>query len=162
MITTEQARVLFIYDNGQLYWKVKPTKRFMVGMTAGTVNRNGYVMVTIDGKKIHAHRVIWAWHGLEMPPMVDHINGIKTDNRIENLRASDYSTNACNSKVRTDNTSGTKGVSWCNTIQKWVVQVWKDNKKYGKAFHDFGEAKTYVAKLRSELHGDFAFDGVRQ
>jgi len=161
MIASDLVRELFDYRDGQLYWRQKANKRHAIIREAGTINNLGYRVVTINGKKIHAHRLVWLWHGKDLPEQVDHINGDRADNRIENLRAADYVTNAYNSRLKSDNTSGIKGVSWCNTYQRWVVQLYAAGKKISGRFKTKSEAATFASAKRKELHGEFACEGVR-
>jgi hypothetical protein len=160
MIATDLVKELFDYRDGELYWRKRSNSKVAEGSQAGTVNMTGYRVITINGKKIHAHRLIWLWHGNKLPEQLDHINGNPLDNRIENLRAATYVTNAYNSKLKSDNTSGVKGVSWCNTFNKWVVQIFHDKKKVSGRFKTFEEAKEFVQNKRKELHGEFANEGV--
>ncbi len=157
MITYDLLHEMFRYEGGHLYWKFKPNRQIRRGQKAGTINSSGYIVVTINGKKYMAHRLIWLMHGREEAPMLDHVNGDRTDNRIENLRAADNSKNQMNSKRRADNTSGVKGVSWCNTYRKWVGQVWKNNEchKVGR-FDSKEDCVKAVVAARAVLHGDFA------
>lgn len=160
MITQDIVQELFDYRDGNLYWRHKVNKRHGISNPAGTVNSLGYRVVTINGKKIHAHRLVWLWHGLDLPEQIDHINGNRADNRIENLRAADCVTNAFNAKLKTDNTSGVKGVSWCNTYKKWIVQIYAFKKKVSGRFASFEDAAAFARQKRAELHGAFANEGV--
>ena len=157
MITYDALHELFRYQDGKLYWKVKPNRNIRLDSEAGTVNCNGYVVVTINGKKHMAHRIIWEMHGREPAPMIDHVNGDTTDNRVENLRAADNSKNQMNTKLRADNSSGIKGVSWCNTYKRWVGQVWEEGycHKIGR-FKSKEECADAVAAARKIIHGEFA------
>lgn len=74
--------------------------------------RNGYTRVKVNGRVLKAHRIIYAIVYGEMPMEVDHINGVRIDNRIENLRDVPKSENQHNSKKRKDNSSGFPGVHW--------------------------------------------------
>ena len=160
MIQKDLVRELFDYRDGHLYWRKKSNKRHSIEGPAGTVNASGYRVITINGKKIHAHRLIWLWHNKTLPLMVDHINRDTLDNRIENLREADYVRNAYNSKLKSDNTSGVKGVSWCNTYNRWVVQMYANRQKVTGRFKTFEEAVEFAANKRRELHGEFACEGV--
>jgi hypothetical protein len=63
------------------------------------------------GKNVRAHRVLWALHyGSDPDGVIDHINGLKADNRIENLRVTDAEGNAQNRPLRRDNRTGSSGV----------------------------------------------------
>lgn len=71
------------YRDGGLFWIDGPNS----GMRVGTVLRNGYRRVHYKGKNYPEHRLVWVWHTREMPKgHIDHINRIRDDNRIENLR----------------------------------------------------------------------------
>lgn len=150
------AKALFDYRDGQLYWKEQSNRKHDITGPAGTLNVTGYIVVTYKGKKYGAHRVIWVWHGNELPEQLDHINRNKADNRIENLRASDYQTNQFNTARKVDNKSGERGVSWCNTTQKWIVQIYAFKKKTTGRFNQFADAVAFARSKRAELHGDFA------
>ena len=78
----------FEYRDGKLYWKVAAAHRIKVGQEAGNKNHNGYVRVGINGKLNSAHRIIWEMFHGKIPKglHIDHINGVKDDNRIENLQ----------------------------------------------------------------------------
>ena len=158
MIAIDLVKELFDYRDGELYWK-ESHNRHDINKPAGTINQSGYRVITINGKKIHAHRLIWLWHGKELPSIIDHIDRDTLNNNIENLRASDYATNAFNSKIKSDNKSGIKGVSWCNTYQKWIVQIFAFKKKVTGRFKTFDEAVEFSQRKRKELHGEFACEG---
>jgi len=160
MITQDLVQEMFDYRDGHLYWRHKVNKRHGIDAPAGTTNSIGYRVVTINGKKIQAHRLVWLWHGFELPEQIDHINCDRADNRMENLRAADCMTNAFNSKLKSDNTSGVKGVSWCNTYNKWIVQIHAFKRKVSGRFKSFDEAVAFAKQKRVELHGSFANEGV--
>ena len=140
MIDTKLVQELFEYKENNLYWLKKSNKRHSIDIPAGTINSNGYRVVTIVGKKIHAHRLVWLWHGKELPKVIDHINGNTSDNSIENLREATVANNAWNSKLGSNNKSGVRGVSWCNTYKKWTVQLHCNNKKVTARFKELSDA----------------------
>ncbi|OCZ54337.1 HNH endonuclease [Dehalobacter sp. TeCB1] len=85
---------------------------------------------------------------------VDHINLNTLDNRrIKNLRQATYAENAQNKKVnRSNNKSGLRGVSWCNTHQKWLAQIMVDKKtKFLGYFDDKYEAGRIAADARAKM-----------
>jgi hypothetical protein len=84
------------------------------------------------GKKFLVHRLIWALHNKDVPDLIDHKDRNKLNNKIENLRISDKSKNSFNSGIRSDNTSGYTGISYCKRTRKW--EVWmtiRGERKWG-------------------------------
>jgi hypothetical protein len=121
LITYFHSRVY--YDNGILRHKVS-TDRVTKDNPAGNINvKTGYIQISFNGISYPAHRVIFAMHHGYFPGQVDHINRIKHDNRIENLRESDNSLNSYNSKVRSDNASGVTGVQYRQDNGKWRARI---------------------------------------
>lgn len=87
----EELHRLFRYDSetGKLYWKERSSKNshVKVGDETGSLSGAGYLKITINSKTYLVHRIIYKMcHKVEPPAYLDHINEIKTDNRIENLR----------------------------------------------------------------------------
>ena len=117
-------------------------------------------MVYFMKKRWSAHRVIYLMHKNEIPKEIDHINRIKCDNRVENLRAATSGQNQANATIRHDNTSGIKGVSWDCRSERWRVRITTNGKvKYLGRFTSKSEAKDAIRKARVELHGEFACHG---
>lgn len=79
---------VFEYREGALYWRIGPRNGVPVGSRAGHVNPRGYWEMKFQKKLLRQHRVIWEMHHGPIPDdlTIDHINGVKDDNRIENLR----------------------------------------------------------------------------
>ena len=93
-------------------------------LRAGTKNPFGYLVITFEFQRYMAHILAWAFiHGEFPDKEMDHINRDPTDNRIENLRLVTHGQNLANSKTRTDNTSGERGVCWDKQKNKWKVQM---------------------------------------
>lgn len=89
MLTQTRLKELFDYrEDGALIRKTGGSGRGNhVGAVAGTKTRYGYISVNVDGKLYQAHRLVWLWHHGKFPTgETDHMNGIRDDNRIENLR----------------------------------------------------------------------------
>ncbi len=123
-LTQEVLQGLFVYDEatGQLLRKVSP-RSDRIGEPAGTIGKAGYVSLSIGCKHFYAHRIIWRMLFGVWPSHIDHINRIRSDNRIENLREADKLTNRWNFGLSKRNTSGAIGVSWAASEEKWVARI---------------------------------------
>lgn len=111
-ITHDYLKEMFTYDGHDLVWK---TTRGMAtaGRVAGTVNSRGYRHIRLFGKFYQAHRLVWLYVTGEILPdgvLLDHINGDRLDNRIDNLRKCNFSENACNTKAPSTSRTGIKNV----------------------------------------------------
>lgn len=98
--------------SGDLIWKVRVNPRSKVGEPAGFYCQNGYFYISLNSKKCKRARAIWEMHNGAIPDgmVVDHINRIRTDDRIENLRLATVSDNLYNTKKRENTKSAYKGV----------------------------------------------------
>jgi hypothetical protein len=159
---SEFLHELFEHRNNDLIWKVKRARNVKVGDVAGCLRKDGYVVVSVGGWLYKAHRIIWVMHHGAIPDGlgVDHINNIKNDNRIENLRLSTKSQNQGNTKKHTTNTSGYKGVCWHKKDKKWLAQIQHNGKnKYLGNFDNPEDAHAAYVAAAKKIFGDFANDG---
>jgi hypothetical protein len=160
-LTVDLLNHLFEYDKetGNLIWKIQQ-RGIRKGSIAGSVKSHGYLCVGINYKSYRAHRLIFLMHKGYLPKTIDHINGDKLDNRIENLRAATVGQNQHNRKTNANNTSGYKGVSWDKARKKWLTGIKLEGKRIHLGYFDnVEEAAEVVRKAREELHGDFAHHG---
>ena len=93
------------------------------GTTAGTVDPNGYLLIRVNRIDYRAHRLAWVMTYKTDLEFIDHINGVRHDNRIANLRSVSASGNQRNAKRRDDNHSGTTGVSYFEPRQTWRARI---------------------------------------
>lgn len=158
MLTQELVRELFEYRDGELYWLKEKKSGIRNGGKAGCIDKtNGYVSIRFNGKNYKAHRLVFLYHHGYLPECLDHINGNRADNRIENLREATKAQNRYNSKRAVTNTSGYKNVKWEESRRKWKVDLRKNEKYvYSKRFDDFEEACKAADEARIKLHGEFA------
>lgn len=105
-------------------------------------------------KDLLLHRVVL---GAKKGQFVDHINGNKLDNRRQNLRLCNQSQNGANTKMRKNNTSGYKGVTWITTANKWKAQIMINRKMYNLGLFGAPEEANLAYKTRALLEwGEFA------
>lgn len=85
-----RLRELLDYNpmDGTFVWRQSLGTRSVAGTAAGGVDTNGYLRISFDGEIYPAHRLAWYYVHEEWPGTITHLNGVRTDNRIVNLRAS--------------------------------------------------------------------------
>jgi len=155
--TQEEALALFYYKDGVLFWKnnqgTYPTKDKPVG----SKTKNGYMESKICGKGFKVHRMAFLLHHGWLPKMVDHIDGNRENNKIENLRAADAQSNKCNQKIYCSNTSGIKGVCWSKERCMWKAQInYNKKRKHLGYYENINEAAEFVELARQMTHQEFA------
>lgn len=114
----EELLRLFSYDeiSGELRWRVDKsprTRKYRAGslISVRVPSHDGYIHVDFGFHSAYAHCIIWKMVHDDEPEEIDHVNHIKYDNRLCNLRAADRTLNTRNTRTRSDNTSGTPGVT---------------------------------------------------
>ena len=147
-----------------MFWKHRTISRGRKlkkgGQKVTTVAPDGYLRVGFNSRQYLVHRVIFLYHHGFLPECLDHINGIRSDNRIENLRPATSYENICNSKFRSDNTSGVKGVHWNCVKKKWQVRLHVEKKVKSLGYYDDLElAELVIMEARDKYHKEFANHG---
>lgn len=152
MITQSELKEVLHYnpETGIFTWlKSRGTKK--KGSTAGSVDHNGYVVLGVNGRQYKAHQLAILHCLGEMPDYdTDHVNGIKTDNRIKNLRSVSHKENTRNAKTRHDNGSGFPGVMWRGDARKWRVRIKGGSKRVNIGHYD-KLSDAVKARLDAEL-----------
>jgi hypothetical protein len=126
MVTQHRLKEVLDYnfDTGVFTWKKKTSKKIVVGQVAGCLDGQGYIMIKVDGKIYKAHRLAWLYVNGAFPSrQIDHINRVKADNRICNLREALPWENQQNHPMHSSNTSGVVGVNWSRHAKKWRAQI---------------------------------------
>lgn len=102
MITQREAHHRFTYDpvSGNLYWKNPRGRKIKPGSLVGCRDTRGYKVCQLNRKMYKQHRLIWLMIYGYWPQTIDHINGVKDDNRLENLRAATSQQNSINRAPR--------------------------------------------------------------
>jgi hypothetical protein len=156
IISQEYLREIFNYKDGEFYWKNHKYKA-LNNKKVGGINGMGYHQLTINSKLYATHRLIFLFHYNFLPKTIDHIDGNKLNNKIENLREATLSQNQQNTKKHKDNTSGVKGITWHKFNKRWQVQMTVNGKnKYFGAYKDIDYAKFVIDAMRNKYHKEFA------
>ena len=134
----------FKYHDGDLFWKVRPlhhfkcekdqkafNKKLSGNKVGGLTGAKGdkYLATSINNKMTHVHRIVFMLHHGFIPNYIDHIDGNRLNNKIENLRSVTSSENAKNRKANSNNTSGYTGVFWCKKSNKWGAAITSNRKR---------------------------------
>lgn len=164
MITQPELMERLNYDpeTGVFTWRWARNPKY-IGRPTGSVQRNGkgagYVIVVIDKREYMGHRLAWLYVYGRMPNgPLDHINRVKHDNRIVNLREATPRQNAANTEAPAHNTSGYKGVSWRKRTNKWYASITiLDRSFHLGSFDTAEEAAAEYDRFAAHLHGEFFY-----
>ncbi len=156
MITQEELKELLYYNphTGRFFWRVS-RGRAGAGSEAGAKDNNGYIFVGINGRRRSAHRLAFLYVNGSFPPEhVDHINGVRSDNRWENLRPATRSENAKNRKKVW---GASKYIGVNRMRKKWEASIKVNGRKVflGCYTKEVDAALAYDAAAR-RVHGEFA------
>jgi hypothetical protein len=144
---------LFRYEDGKIFWKIRPCIGRKAGDEAGTRYANGYIVAMYKGIRYPVHRAVWEMHNGPIPTglVVDHINRDRSDNRIENLRLVTQQQNVWNSKGY--NAIGVKHVEVRGN--RYRVRVL--NRRYG-SYESLELADLVAQEVRHKLQGEYAYE----
>jgi len=110
-------------ETGIFIWLTAKANCVSAGVIAG-YKTHGYIKIGINNKKYPAHRLAWFYtYGVWPKDQLDHINHVRDDNRIVNLREATSQENSKNTLIRKDNTSGFIGVYWNEINKNWRVRI---------------------------------------
>lgn len=154
-ITKQNLHELFEYKDGELYAKVINTKRKKG--TVGWVNPSGYKVTGIKSKIYLNHRLIFMMHYGYMPKIIDHKDGNKLNNCIDNLREATSSQNQHNRKLNKNNSTGVKGVVWYENRNSFKVRCSVNGKSHHIGyFKELKNAEQAIKLFRAQHHKEFA------
>ncbi len=158
LLTQQELRDRFFYDEktGNMVWKKCDHQTRLIGKVAGCKSTGGYLQIRIRGESYSAHRLVWMYvYGRWPKHNLDHINGIRTDNRIDNLREATYSENSQNRNVNKNNTSGYPGVYWFPPTRKWAAAIRINKKKIHLGYFDTKESSIAARMQAKRAHHTF-------
>lgn len=160
VLTPEHVRELLDYDpeTGFLTWRIERPRGVKVGSRAGSLDSEGYRIVTVDGWPRKSHQLIWLHvHGFKPEQPIDHINGEKDDNRLSNLRLCSTAENRRNSATMRVRKAKSKWKGVTIKDGKWTARICSDGRRYELgSFSDEREAAEAYMFAALELHGEFA------
>lgn len=128
-------------ETGILTWIKRPNKQIYIGTRAGSLKKDGYRTIHFQGKTFQEHRLIWyLYYGEHPKGQIDHINQIRHDNRIINLRDVSKSENARN-RSQQDSRLKERGIWYCKRRKRYIAEIRIKGKKiYQASFTDIDEA----------------------
>jgi len=158
-------------ETGEMIWKKRTSEHHkspkvlnawnsnFAGKVVGSIGKNGYKSAAIMNKyKVLVHHIAWIYMTGAWPEKyIDHKNGVRTDNKFDNLRPANESENSLNAKIRCDNKSGHKNVFWNCRVKKWNVKLSVNRKPIHIGyFDDLSAAALAAESARVTYHKDFA------
>jgi hypothetical protein len=157
VLSAADIRHLVSYDpdTGSMKWVCSRSNKAPAGAEVGSINQSGYRYSVIRRKNFAVHRLVWLYvHGQWPRGFVDHINGIRSDNRLANLREATRSQNQANRRA---NSNHLKGTHFNLRLGRWQAAIRIQGKGTHLGYFDTAEAAhaAYVAKAQ-EVHGQFA------
>lgn len=160
--------VNYCAETGDITWRISSRSKGKPGSLVGWIERNGYRSFELKRKPYKCHRVAWLLHYGTWPSgQIDHINGDKLDNRIENLRDVTQNQNLYNKPSYRNSTSPFKGVSYRKDYKKWRAVIQKDGKTSRIGHYDCEKEAALAYNYTAErLFGCYArfnevFDDIR-
>lgn len=153
-----QARLKEVLDYNPetgVFTRIKSKRGDWVGKAAGSLDRKGYVLMRLFGKYYRAHRLAFLWMTGAWPAeQVDHINGVRDDNRWCNLREANQSENSQNQGVaKRTNRLGLLGVRWHTIHKKFEARITKNGKTVAVGYYPTPEqAHAAYLAAKKELH----------
>ena len=156
--TQSKLKELFSYDptTGIFTHKTITTSK-RIGQRGGHLKKsNGYRFLYIDGRYQREHRMAYLYMTGEYPEVIDHVNGIKDDNRWDNIRNCTQAQNTYNTKTYNTSKLGVKGVS-TRPSGNFVARIMHNYHTYTLGTFDNLELAVFVRdETAAKLHGDFA------
>lgn len=161
LVAQLRARLLYDPSTGNFTWAPNCRAR-IAGRVAGSLHKKGYrqIQIVIGGKLLgfKAHRLAWLFtHGEWPSEQIDHINGERDDNRIENLRLATPSQNMANRKLNANNAAGAKGVCFHKGAQRWRARLQVNGTRIHLGDFKNKEAAEIAYAVAAKMHfGDYA------
>lgn len=154
----KELRDIFTYENGVLYWNISKSG-VNPNLIAGHIKEDDYILITINQKTFTRNRLIWIYFNGDIPNgyVIDHINHLKNDDRIENLQMVTQYENRLKSLKNKNNTSGYKGVYYSKADLKYRARISINGKRISLGLFKCPTlAAIHYDKAAKKFHGKFA------
>lgn len=165
MLTQEKLRENLSYcaETGKFTWLKSAPRggRRVAGRVAGSLCPDGYIEIAFENVRYKAHRLAWLYiHGRWPDEVIDHINGVRDDNRESNLREASQAQNCANMRRSKANKTGFKGVYLNKKLGRYQANIKDGGKIRNLGLHYTAEAahEAYI-KAANDIHGEFARAG---
>lgn len=171
MLTQERLKKLVSYnpDTG-IFIRLVDSKNYSMGDIAGHLHLTGYIIIGFNKMYYKAHRLAFLYMEGDMPEFVDHKDTVRYNNKWDNLRRATPRLNSYNQSIRSDNTTGIKGLSFRMTpagkYKRWLGRVTYEGIRHGKEFYvdTYGDnakelAIQWLEETRQQLHKEFTNHG---
>ena len=157
-LTAERLRELLLYNPGTgiFRWRVRRGMA-RAGSIAGRPSGDGHIQISVDGRRYGAHRLAWLYvHGRWPEHLIDHINGVRDDNRIANLRDATHEENARNCARYRSSRSCIKGVTFRASHGRWRATIRIGGAPRHLGYFDTAEeAAAAYATAAAQAFGEF-------
>jgi hypothetical protein len=175
--TVDYIKECLRYEDGKLFWLVRPREHFQsdqgwkmwnkryAGKEAGSVSNVGGKKeenlrwsLVIDYNRYYRSKLVWIFHGREIPekPLeIDHEDTNNLNDKIENLRVATRSQQEGNKGANRTNTTGIKGVWFNKQRNKYVAEIKINQKKTSKHFDTIEEARAARIEMAQSYYGEF-------
>lgn len=156
-LTQKEVKKLFYYDfcTGNLYWRVDRGPNKVKGNIAGSLNKSGYIRIKINDSSYSAHRIIWLYvYGkLNENLQIDHKDGNRSNNKLDNLREVTQSINQQNQRRHKIGKSGYLGVYYMPTKNKYKAEINQNGKRIYLGLYSTIEEAILFRKIAEKEYG---------
>jgi hypothetical protein len=147
------------FETGTVTWRFNASRYMKAGKSVGSVDSTGYYQTRFLSHSYKLHRLCWLLYYKEDPGSmcVDHIDGNKINNKIENLRLATYQQNRFNSPLRSNNKTGATGVYWSKRSNCYIAKVCMNGRQvYSGHFSSFQDAVNARNNAAKNIFKEFA------
>lgn len=151
------AKISYESETGNFFWNVNSGSRAKIGQKLGSYDMYGYLTVRINKKSYKLHRLAWFYvHKIWPENDVDHINGIRNDNRLCNLRCASRKTNLENRTCKSESETGLYGAYYDKRKRKYYSAISHHNIKIHLGmFESAQEAHNAYIDAKQKLHAGY-------